>query len=36
MLSAERNVCYTNVLKVGHICKVVWSSTLHCRPMWMS
>jgi len=35
MLCAERNVCDTNVLKVGHICKVVWSPTLHCRPLWM-
>ena len=33
MLCAERKVCDTNVLKVGHICKVVWSLTLHCRPM---
>ena len=31
MLCAERNVCDTNVLKLGHICKVVWSPTLHCR-----
>ena len=35
MLCAEWNFCDTNVLKVGHICKVVWSLTLHCRPMWI-
>jgi len=27
MLSEESNVCDTNVLKVGRICKVVWSPT---------